>query len=125
MEYFARGWAAGAFTAGAAGAAPRAGTLPSATILAQVAASSLPVTGTPFLACHVLNAARVSGPNWPSASTPITFCASATSAPLLPWTSTAYTLEGVVGLAVGLGAAGAGPASIVVTALPVHHEVRL
>ena len=53
-------------------------------MVAQVALSSFLVAGTPCLDCQVPSAAAVIGPNLPSAVTPMTFCASTTSAPVAP-----------------------------------------
>src|SRR6478735_9260732 len=97
-------------------------------MVAQVGLSSFLVTGTPRLDCQVPSAAAVSGPNLPSAVTPMTFCASTTSAPMAPCPSSGYPLAVTVGVGVGVGAGGVvepvGPVSGLVTATPLHHEVR-
>jgi hypothetical protein len=56
----------------------------SATILDQVALSSFLVADTLFFVCQAPRAVAVSGPNLPSAVTPMTFCASTTSGPVAP-----------------------------------------
>ena len=53
---------------------------------AQVAVSSSPVTGTPWLACQARSADSVCGPKIPSAVAPMTFWAKATSEPVDPTT---------------------------------------
>src|SRR6476661_6920865 len=79
------GAGAGAGVGAGVGAVPRAGRRRRATIRAQVAGSSTPVTLTLLADCQVRSAAAVLGPNTPSGVAPMTFCARATSGPVDPW----------------------------------------